>query len=254
MKKVICIFVCCIAVFAVTSCDNKSTSDSDKNAEIIAQEIAVTGSDGSVYHSYQNACSNGDFDAARDYIGKMKLQLASMDNVGFENKEKKEAYEKFVKEAEDYVANEEIQYLASLNEEQANNRVILILNQRSIAGLEAGEMACLGKKIEKYRLEEDDNINLPGEVRNFRIYISGCSEHNSHCNNILSIAIACGNQSLAKKILHSYRKDPELRLKNYYLERETNDEYYDVYAHYTNSSKEAAQKKYNEAVKSGAFN
>ena len=31
-------------------------------------------------------------------------------------------------------------------------------------------------------------------------------------------------------------------------------DHYDVYAHYTSTSKDAAQKKYDEAVKSGAFN
>lgn len=45
MKKVISFVVCCIAVHAVTSCGNSST-ERDKNAEIIAQELNVTGSDG----------------------------------------------------------------------------------------------------------------------------------------------------------------------------------------------------------------
>lgn len=252
MKKVISFVVCCIAVHAVTSCGNSST-ERDKNAEIKAQELNVTGSDGTVYHSYQTACSKGDFDAARDYIGKMKINLSSMDNIGYESEQKKNAYKELIRDAEEYVAYEEIQYLASLNEELANNRIILVLNQKSIEGLEAAEMACLGKRIQKYRID-CSSIYCPNEVLNYQKYIQECSRHNSQCNTTLSIAIACGNQSLAKKILHCYRKDPELLLKNYYLERDTNHDCYDVYAHYTNASKEAAQKKYDEAVKSGAFN
>ena len=212
MKKVICFIVCCIAL-AVTSCGpNLST-----------KEISVTGADGTIYNSYQTACSKGDFDAARDYIGKLKEQLVVVKAEG--DYSEIEAFSELIQEAESYVENEELQYLASLNDEQANNRIILILNQRPIEGLEAAEMACLG----------------------------WCGNHNSRCSNILGIAISCGNQSLAKKILHSFRSDPELELKLCKKEKGDTD-HYDVYAHYTNTTKEAAQKKYDEAVKSGAFN
>ena len=102
MKKIICFVVCCIAVLAVTSCGNNSNSN---NNEGTTQDISVTGADGTIYHSYQTACSNGDYDAARDYIGKMKLQLASMDNVGIVSEKKKEAYEEFVKEEYSYSIN-----------------------------------------------------------------------------------------------------------------------------------------------------
>lgn len=240
-------FFCIIAVACVmTAC---------KWAVTKGTEISVTGSDGTVYNGYQSACSHGDFDAARDYIGKMKEQNVVVQAEG--EWEERKAYSKLIQEAEEYVANEELQYLASLNEEPANNRIILILNQRPIEGLEAAEMACLGKNVFKGDLDDEiDAItnDSPEEVKYFKRYIIWCGNHNSRCSNILGIAISCGNQSLAKKILHSFRSDPELRLVNsrpksdrYY------DDYYDVYAHYTNASKEAAQKKYDEAVKSGVF-
>lgn len=244
MKKVICFIVCCIAMLAVTSCGpNLSTKD-----------ISVTGADGTVYNSYQTACSKGDFDAARDYIGKLKEQLVVVKAEGDYSDIK--AFSELIQEAEKYVENEEVQYLASLNEERANNRIILLLNQRPIEGLEAAEMACLGKDVYEgfLKKEVDDVMNdSPSELKNYKRYITWCGNHNSRCSSILSIAIACGNQSLAQKILHSFRPDPELVLK-----KTRGDEYtyknYDVYAHYTNTTKEAAQKKYDEAVKSGAFN
>ena len=61
MKKVFCFVVCCIALLAVTSCGNNSNSN---NNEGTTQDISVTGADGTVYNSYQTACSKGDFDAA----------------------------------------------------------------------------------------------------------------------------------------------------------------------------------------------
>lgn len=241
-------FFCIIAVACVmTACKGEVTKWT---------EISVTGSDGTVYNGYQSACSHGDFDAARDYIVKMKEQNVVVQAEGKWGEER-EAYSKLIQEAEEYVANEELQYLASLNEEPANNRIILILNQRPIEGLEAAEMACLGKKVAKFYLDKkiDDSLNgSPEEVINFKRYIIWCGNHNSRCSNILGIAISCGNQSLAKKILHSFRSDPELELKLCKKEEKGESDYYDVYAHYTNTSKEAAQKKYDEAVKSGAFN
>lgn len=92
------------------------------NSVTKGKEISVTRSDGTVYNSYQSACSHGDFDAARDFIGKMKEQNVV---VQAETKWKeREAYPKLIQQAEEYVENEEIQYLASLNEELANNRII----------------------------------------------------------------------------------------------------------------------------------
>lgn len=236
-------FFCIIAVASVmTACNSSVTKGT---------EISVTGSDGTVYNSYQSACSKGDFDAARDYIGRMKEQNVVVQSEG--EWAEKDAYEKLIQEAEEYVANEEIQYLASLNEEPANNRIILILNQKPIEGVEAAEKACLGKDVYQGDLDKITNYS-PTEVKDFKRYIAWCGKHNSQCNSVLSIAIACGNESLAKKILHSFRSDPELRLVNSRPKSDSNyNSYYDVYAHYTNASKEAAQKKYDEAVKSGAF-
>lgn len=232
--------VCFIGIFAFVACGtNVSTNDSTK-------DISVTGSDGTVYNSYQTACSKGDFDAARDYVGKMKEQLIVVKAEG--DYKMKQAFEKAVQEAEHYVQNEEIQYLASMNDEQANNRLILMLNQRPIDGLEAAENFCLGIKIWKSDIEDPD-VTRNVELKNFKKYIAWCSNHNSKCTSLLNIAIACGNKGLAQKIIHVFRPDPELSIKI-----KENGYEYDVYAHYTNTSIEAAQKKYDEAVKSGAFN
>lgn len=240
MKKVICFVVCCIAVVAVTSCGpNLST-----------KEISVTGADGTVYNSYMAACSHGDFDAARDYVGRLKEQLAVVKAEG--DWKEISAFEELIKEAEDYIANEEIQYLAAMKEEQADNRIILMLSQRPVEGLEAAEKSCLGKKVDERYLDILD-YSAPDEIKQFRKYIVWCGDYNSNCNNVLNIAIACGNQSLAMKTIHCYRLDPELELKLCKKE-EGEVDHYDVYAHYTNSSKENAQKKYDEAVKSGVFN
>lgn len=219
------------------------------------EQITVTGADGKEYTSYITACSNGDYDAAREFVEKMKVQQTNA--KANKDYHLEEALKESIQEAEDYIFNEEIQYLASLNDEQANNRLVLIINRQSVEGTEFQEGTCLGKKINKSDLDDyggqfDHYDDSPAEVRSYRKYISWSENHNSKCNNILNIAISCGNENLAKKIIHMYRKDPELLLKN--EKKESGNLYYDVYAHYTNGSRDAAQKKYDEAVKSGAFN
>ena len=238
MKRIIKLAAYCLGLFVFVAC----------GANVSTKDISVTGSDGTVYNSYQTACSKGDFDAARDYVGKMKEQLVVAKADGHYSAA--EALEEAIPEAEAYVENEELQFLASLNDEQANNRIILILNQRPIDGLEAAENTCLGKRVEK---RDIDSSYPPEEVKNFKKYIAWCGNHNSKCTSLFNIAIACGNKGLAQKVIHVFRPDPELLLRNEHID-EGVFLYYDVYAHYTNSSKEAAQKKYNEAVKSGAFN
>lgn len=240
MKTKMFVVLACVYVFMACSTD------------VSLKDISVTGADGTVYNSYQTACSKGDFDAARDYIGKMKEKFIVVKADG--DYKEKEAFEEAIQEAEDYVTNEELQFLASLNDEQANNRIILIMNQRPIIGVEAAENACLGKKVYNRVIQSDVNDNLWNDdcqtVTDFKKYIIWCGEHNSKCTSLLNIAIACGNQNLAQKIIHVFRPDPELLTK----EIKGESSYYDVYAHYTNTSKDAAQKKYDEAIKSGAFN
>lgn len=242
MKTIIKMAVCSLGLIAFVAC----------GPNVSLKDLSVTGADGTVYNSYQTACSKGDFDAARDYIGKMKEQFIVVKAEG--DWDEKRAFEEAIQEAEAYVENEELQYLASMNDEQANNRIILILNQRPIEGLEAAENACLGKEV-YYRVIEckiddstwsDDNQT----VTDFKKYIIWCGNLNSKCTSLFNIAIACGNKGLAQKLIHVFRPDPELTTK----EIKGRENYYDVYAHYTNTTKEAAQKKYDEAVKSGAFN
>ena len=236
MKRTKFLFFCCIAVFLLMACGSSSSENEE-------EKISVTGADGKEYTSYQTACANGDFDAARNYIGKMKEKLVEIKSEGTTSAQY--ALNSAIEEAEKYIFNEEVQYLASLNEEQASNRVILIMNQRPIEGVEAAEMSCLAKGVlQDYRFEQ---------MGKFREYITWCGNHNSRLNTLLSIAISCGNQSLAKKILISYRPDPEMVFKNERY-KDGIGTVYDVYAHYTNTSKDAAKIKYDEAVKSGAFN
>ena len=212
------------------------------------QVITVKGADGTEYNSVEAACGNGDFNAAREYIAQMKEALKK-DGLSSDSK-----YAESIHEQEEYMENEEIQYLASMNDEQANNKIVLILNQKYVEGNQLKEMECLE---EKHIMWQGDFARYPYKdspepIRNFGKYINWCKDFHNKCNTVLTSAIACGNQDLAEKTLRCYRPDPEFLFKNK-KELSGNDVICDVYAHYTNASKDAAQKKYDEAVKSGVF-
>lgn len=245
MNKIAYLFLSFAIMSNMMTCDSVSSKTGNKDE----LEIKVEGVEGKTYNSYQSACSAGDFNAARDYIAKMKDKALTHERFSYKH------FEESINEAEEYVINEELQYLASMNDEQANTKIILVLNQPADNGFEAAEGACLGKRIQEEGLKESSVSSLypvTSEIINFKKYIVWCGKHNTRCNTILGIAISIGNQSLAKKILHQFRSDPELNLKNM-VKDSGGWEYYDVYAHYTNGSRVAAQKKYDEAVKAGAF-
>jgi len=248
--------VLAIAVLAICYIKTSNTSEKKDAESVVGAEgktsenkdaESVVGADGKTYYSYQSACNAGDFNAAREIIAKMEEKARN----GYYSADEKEAIE----EAEDYVLNEEIQYLASMNDEQANTKILLIMNKSTDKDIEVAEGACLGKNIHQGDIDGDLSKS-PQEIRSFRKYISWCANYNAKCNTVLRIAIATGNQSLSKKILHLFKNDPEIVLKNKRTDKDPDFIYpfWDVYAHYTNGSRIAAKKKYDEAVKAGAFN
>ena len=213
MRKMNLLALMCIVIYLV-ACDNVKVKMASDNKD----EITVTGADGKKYSSYRTACSNGDFDAAREFIEKMKaIQTDAYSNRDFR---KHDALSESIREAEEYIFSSELNALASLNDTQANTRIILILNEIKTEGIPVNE----GTNV----------VDL-----NFWNFQEWVSNFNLRCDRILDIAIACGNKDLAERILRLFRQDVTYR---------------EGVVHYINDSKDAAQKKYDEAVRSGAFN
>ena len=126
-----------------------------------------------------------------------------------------------INEAEDYIFNYEVNTLISQNSKEANDRVVYLLNEFTIIG-------------ERGPIGIDHHDDTP--------YGKSCARFNKKCNKILDISISLKNQDMAKKIIPLYKEDEILGSNgNYYIKA------------YTYDTKEAAQKKYDEAVKNGAF-
>lgn len=160
--KLLTLVVC--AMLVMTACGGGK-----KNAE-------VTGADGTVYSSYQDACRNADFNAAYKII-----ELTD----GTE-------------EDKDYVFNAEMLYLVSQNTEETSNRVLYLLAEYQIPGTPVSPGA-------EY-LDED--------YRSVKKYMEGISRYNNRCNSVLSLAISQRNETLARKVIELFKQNVDVRIEH----------------------------------------
>lgn len=145
--------------------------------------------------------------------------------------------------------------LASLNNEELSDFVINIISSQKIPGIPSS----IG-------LHKDYISSGYGKERHkdHWKYVEGLKEYHKICNKILDVAIGSGNNYLAQKILLCYKQNIEALDGGYNMVDRVHVAYkapdgtsVDVnqsYVWYTDEDKIAAQKKYDEAVRSGAFN
>ena len=217
-------------------------------------KFKVESIDGKTYESYQSACRNQDFEAAHRILDLMKKEYEDFkrDNKLVEtklvekhvfkrdeyeddhtNEEKYNAMVQSYMEAENYVFNAEILYLVSLNTEESTNRLFFLLSEYQLSGLPPAASG-------RYKGDDYDKV---------KEYIASIARYNGHCNNALDLAISQGYQSLAKRIIHLFKQNVDVEMEWTSI-REMQVSPKGV----NNTDKEAAQKKYDEAVKAGAFN
>ena len=106
-----------------------------------------------------------------------------------------------------------------------------------------------------YYDSQRDRDNKPERRSHFR-YADDIANYNNHCESILNIAIASGNQYLAQKVLVQFREKPVF-LKGGHPEIKAPDgtlvDENHSYLYFSDEDKKAAQKRYQEAVRNGAF-
>ena len=138
-------------------------------------------------------------------------------------------------DAKKEVVNAEIQYLAVQGTEEANKRLVVLLMEEPINGTARREGQQLGTD-ERDFFTEIDNVGYTDH--DYGDYVKSCAKFNSRCLQILEMAVATDNQDLAKRMVNLIKPDAEITSKK------RGKDSYDIYAHYTNHSKDAAQKKY----------
>ncbi len=232
MKRSSLFILCCLTVFFF-SCGSNGTST-----------MKVKGTNGKEYASYQDACRDGDFDAAYQLLSLKKEeidkfteenQLEKTDLFGSYDRSNKDKYDAMVKNYEegmDYVFNAEMLFLASQNTEDASNRILYLLAEYHIPGTPTAPES-------SYRDDAYDEAKK---------YITGISRFNNRCNSVLDMAIAQGNEKLAKGVVKIMKQNVDIEadsdlIKSLIISKKG----------VNNTDIDLAKKKLEEATKSGAF-
>lgn len=143
-----------------------------------------------------------------------------------------------------------VKYLAGFKDEEHVNYIIKSLSNVTIAG------RAMSKGLHSYSEGNRRDIDYDEAPRIHFRYTDGIVDFNKKCENILDIAIASGNQYLAQKVLMCFKQNIETMTGGTDVKAPDGTRVDGVHSYvwYTNADKDKAQKKYDEAVKSGAFN
>lgn len=241
MKKyLVLIAIIGLGVATLCSCGNSNSGNSNSDNSNKEEKDM----------DYRDAVKALDFETARDILKTYhERYLEELSENGILNKEERKKAEGKYYSAFDHIYKAEIQYLLSeLNGDECKDKVTFLLEDIPVEGEKFPEGLC------------DYSIACRGEWGDEGLpldaYIVWTQHFNRLCDNILSLAINRRNQDLAKIILLKYVDNVEV----------TKGSHSDVavdgvkvdgnhgYIKYTSTDRDAARKKYDEAVRIGAFN
>ena len=220
-----------VIALVLSSCGNekekKETPLSDK------KEIAKTDDEESTTadKDYRAACKSGDFETAHVILGELLEEY----NTTMSSDKYYTAFS--------YIYPREIQYiLDNIEGDECVDKIIFLLTEIPITGTKPAE----GDHRDGGQLADYINSRFAEEGK----YTEYVKNYNALCDNILALAINRKNQRLAKMVLLQYvenvtaiKKDIEDPNVNGRFSRVT----------YSNTDKDKAQKKYDDALELGAF-
>ena len=200
------------------------------------------------YKDYRDAVKALNFEAAHDSMNTFHERYLEELSSIMSRSDRKEAEGKYYG-AFDYIYKAEILYLLSeLNGDEFIDKVTFLLEEIPVEGEKFPEGLCtFGIAM---RGNDLAGVGIPLDA-----YIVWTQHFNRLCDYILSLAINRNNQDIAKMILLKYVDNVMATpggdgVKVDGVKVDINH----GYIKYTSEDRVAAQKKYDEAVKSGAFN
>lgn len=202
--KLIPIGFLALICFYVIRCEVRERNGRARAAELNAQLDA--------------ACAKNDFETAYNIISKMNRAV---------RRGKREK-----------VRDKEINYLVSMNSDDASNRIVYLLTENfQFASKPYPAGTYRGSDIEKIKLSD---------------YNSSVSSLNIYCDRIFSLAASQGNKYLCQKLLFFYQEDLkdetiDLQKGKRISDAETEEEAEETHSiTYINTAKESAIKKYKD--------
>lgn len=206
--------------------------------------------EGTEIGNYRDAVRKGDFDTARDILAKYReVYYEESSKNGILNRDERKEAEKKYYAAFDYIYKSEVQYLLSeLDGDECIDKVTFLLEDIPVEGEKFPQGLC-EYSIARRGGWGDEGIPLDQ-------YIVWTQHFNRLCNNILSLAINRKNQKLAELIVSKFVDNVEATTGSGNGDKVVDGVKIDGnsgYIKYTSTDRDAAKKKYDEAVKNGAF-
>ena len=189
------------------------------------------------FDNYKEALIAEDFEAAHKILAQAEADFERMSEYEFEKKYGIKHWEYSISEAKEEVFDKEVQYLAAQGTDEANKRLLVLLNTQPMEGTPRSE----GQELSKGEGEDYAKIDRVYLYdKGYSDYINWCGKYNAKCFQVLDIAISLDNKELAKMMVKVIKNDPGIISKRARLGK------YDIYAHYTSKSKNEAILKYKE--------
>lgn len=199
-------------------------------ASVSIIDIACSHGNNKNDRDYVAAIRDNDFELAHEILDDLYVDLIKSNSNNSLNADK---YSERYWAAADHIYKAEMNYLLSENDPEANKRMIYTLANMNIVG----DVVKDGEHISYNQIPRCEN------------YSTFTKRYNRICDEILKIAIFYKNQDMAEQIIKLYKQDND-------FEHEWCGKTDKYIAHITNSwsSRDAAQKKLQEAIDNGEFN
>lgn len=194
---------------------------------------------GGKYANYKEAVKDNDFEAAHMFLDENYKEFEGVWNKYYDDLDYTNNYRSKIEkaatnysQAASYILCAEARYLISNYGEEATERIEYLFN----------EIVVLGEKVVGTGYHPGGIKSLQEACAKLNCYKQTVKYNNELCNVVLNLAINNHNKELAKLALSHYMQD--------WMD---NGSFLGDNVSWIDSDKEAAQKKYDAAVESGAF-
>ena len=220
-------------VATLCSCGNSNSGNSNK------EEMDM---------DYRDAIKALDFETARDIMNTYHERYIEELSKSYSHRKERKKAEGMYYSAFDQIYKAEIQYLLSeLNGDECKDKIAFLLEEIPVEGEKFPQGLCSYYIASRGDFGDD---GLPLDA-----YIVWTQHFNRLCDTILSLAINRRNQDLATMILLKYVDNVEVTTGDHpaVVVDGVKVDGSHGYIKYTSADRDAARKKYDEAVRIGAF-
>lgn len=248
MKKLFNLLaICCLSVFLLGACESGS----------IKSAFSSDSSHMNGNLNYKKACEELDFGKAHEILNKLRDVFV---NEGLPKAyhcqvAEIKGYQAYV-DADIYIFREEVTYLMGLDDPAAENRILKMIMETPLDGRKLDEGYC------SYYDACEESVTGGEKVW---LYSYCIKRNNQKCDIVIDLSILYNNKTLAKKVLSYYKDNMHIEIGGHDYSYDDNVKRIIVkgktikvdgnhgYIWYDSADKDAAQKRYNEAVKNGVF-